>query len=199
MTDVFKVFTNRVRSCLQGSSDPHECAEHVATHLKELLKHPDFLEEQYTRVGEDEPKAHLMYVAPEKNFSVVSFVWKPGQQTCIHDHVCWCVVGVLKGQEEEAGFKLLKNQDETWLYPTGRHSIEPGHVCKLVPPDEDIHQVSNSGNDVAISIHVYGTDIGERGTSINRRFDLPIIDNPNGEPLVWRDDPVGQNTGIQLS
>jgi len=44
----------------------------------------------------------------------------------------------------------------------------------LVPPDEDIHAVGNYGSELAISIHVYGADIGILGTSIRRRYDQPV-------------------------
>jgi 3-mercaptopropionate dioxygenase len=47
----------------------------------------------------------------------------------------------------------------------------PGHVEALVPPAGDIHLVEADGDDLAISIHVYGADIEARGTSIHRRFD----------------------------
>ena len=197
----FTVFTNKLHSCLSASEDPYECAEHVATHLSELLKTPEFLEEVYREGCPDEPKANLVYVSPKGLFSVVAFVWQPGQATCIHDHVCWCVVGVLEGQEEETAFRIMTDgEGEKWLEPTQKINITPGHVCKLVPPGEDIHQVRNAGTETAISIHVYGTDIGKRGTSINRRFDnLPVKSGLEGTPLNWRDLDLGADTGIHLS
>ena len=48
-----------------------------------------------------------------------------------------------------------------------------GSVAALTPPG-DIHLVTNPGPGIAISIHVYGADIRERGTSIRRRYDLEV-------------------------
>ena len=36
---------------------------------------------------------------------------------------------------------------------------------------EDIHMVEAAGDDLTISIHVYGADIERLGSSIYRRFD----------------------------
>lgn len=37
----------------------------------------------------------------------------------------------------------------------------PGEVTIVLPPD-DIHRVESAGDGTAISLHVYGTDIGMR-------------------------------------
>ena len=44
-------------------------------------------------------------------------------------------------------------------------------VSGVAPPD-DIHQVANTGDDVAITLHVYGADLSE-GTSVRRTYELP--------------------------
>jgi hypothetical protein len=63
----------------------------------------------------------------------------------------------------------------------GQHLVEldrvaspQGSVAALVPPG-DIHRVTNDGDRPAISLHVYGADLRQRGTSIRRRYDLPIL------------------------
>ena len=64
----------------------------------------------------------------------------------------------------------------------------PGSVSVLVPPDEDIHAVGNYGRELAISVHVYGADIGVLGSSVNRTFpdDLVRQDDWSGSPVSWR-------------
>ena len=44
--------------------------------------------------------------SPTEAFSASAMVWLPGQQTMIHDHVAWCVTGVLQGHEYEEIFAL---------------------------------------------------------------------------------------------
>jgi len=72
------------------------------------------------------------HAEPDCSFSVTAMVWRPGQVTPIHDHVTWCVLGVLH------------------------------------------HRVRNRGDDIAISMHVYGADITRLGSSVRRTYDLPV-------------------------
>jgi predicted metal-dependent enzyme (double-stranded beta helix superfamily) len=44
----------------------------------------------------------------------------------------------------------------------------------LAPPG-DIHRVRNADIETAISLHIYGTDVGRLGSSIRREYDLPIL------------------------
>ena len=45
--------------------------------------------------------SHLLHAEPDGSFSIVAMVWLPGQVTPVHDHVTWCVFGVLQGAEHE--------------------------------------------------------------------------------------------------
>ena len=116
-------------------------------------------------------RQHLLHVSPTRRMSVVALVWQPGQRTPIHDHVAWCIVGVLRGIEREDRYRLVDLDGEQCLVPTGSVEAFPGHVEALVAPAEDIHCVTAGGDETTISIHVYGADIERRGTSIYRRFD----------------------------
>ena len=42
-------------------------------------------------------------------------------------------------------------------------------------PPGDIHRVRNSGEIVAISMHVYGADISRLGNSIRREYNVPVL------------------------
>ena len=48
----------------------------------------------------------------------------------------------------------------------GRDTVS-GHTVSAVPPPDDIHRMSNTGDDVAISLHAYGAD-GSNGSSARR-------------------------------
>jgi len=50
--------------------------------------------------------AHVVHTEPDGSFSVCALVWRPGQVTPIHDHVTWCVFGVLQGAEYEEIYAL---------------------------------------------------------------------------------------------
>jgi len=104
-------------------------------------------------------------------FSIVAVVWRPGQVTPIHDHVTWCVFGVIQGMEHEELFSV--DEKRACLVPAGERSNKTGEVSGFAPPG-DIHRVRNAGDETAISIHVYGTDVRLIGSSVRRYYDLPV-------------------------
>jgi predicted metal-dependent enzyme (double-stranded beta helix superfamily) len=55
-----------------------------------------------------------------------------------------------------------------------RNVNPPGSVSAFAPPG-DIHRVRNTGEVVAISMHVYGADISRLGNSIRREYSLPLL------------------------
>ncbi|MFG2293128.1 cysteine dioxygenase [Streptomyces sp. NPDC048603] len=118
-------------------------------------------------------RQHVLHAEPDGSFSVVALVWLPGQETCIHDHVSWCVAGVHEGEESERRYRLAASPGgAARLVPTEDVVNGPGEVCGFAPPG-DIHRVRNSCTAKAISIHVYGADVSRLGTSIRRVYRLP--------------------------
>lgn len=169
----------------------------VAGHLSPALEDPALLAPRHREPAEDGYNQHILHVEPDGSFSVVALVWLPGQETPVHDHVSWCVPGVYRGREEEIRYRLEgATRDEATaarpgdderatgdegegdgpvLVEAGREINQPGTVVTLTPPG-DIHHVRNPGPEKAISIHVYGADIGQLGSSIRRTYDLPVQD-----------------------
>ncbi len=187
-------FIDDIEALVASEQDPRRVALGVQARLPFLLARPDFLAPQYRQPDPNHYRTHLLAVAPSKKFSVLSMVWLPGQMTSIHDHICWCVVGVLQGLECEQRYSLRERSDgRRWLTPVGEDRLYPCQTAALVPPEENIHQVWNAGQDVAISLHVYGEDISVYGSSINQRFDdLPIsYDDTSGSPVAWRRELAG--------
>jgi predicted metal-dependent enzyme (double-stranded beta helix superfamily) len=109
-------------------------------------------------------------------------VWLPGQQTPVHDHVAWCVTAVLQGREHEDIFALADGGQAAGELAAGGQALRlvarnvnlPGSVSAFAPPG-DIHRVRNTGEVVAISMHVYGADISRLGNSIRREYTLPVL------------------------
>ena len=117
-------------------------------------------------------RQNVLHVEPDGSFSVAALVWLPGQETPIHDHVSWCVVGVYKGNEYETRYEIA-GEAESYLVEAGNGLSCAGSVDALVPPG-DIHKVTNAGAQLAVSIHIYGADIAAFGCSIRRRYHLPV-------------------------
>lgn len=101
---------------------------------------------------------YLLYRDPLERFSVVSFVWGPGQSTPVHDHTVWGLIGMLRGAEIEQPWS---EQDGCWV-AGGERLLRPGDIGRVSPRIGDVHRVANAHADqVSISIHVYGADIGQ--------------------------------------
>jgi predicted metal-dependent enzyme (double-stranded beta helix superfamily) len=161
-----------IRAATRQHADWAHTSQLVASALRRSLPGPEILTEP-ERVGDpDGYRCHILHVEPDGSFSVTAMVWLPGQVTPIHDHVTWCVFGVLQGAEYEQLYALAP--DGRRLQEVRRSRNNVGEVSGFAPPG-DIHRVRNYGQDVAISIHVYGADITRLGSSIRRVYDLPVI------------------------
>lgn len=125
--------------------------------LADLVSHDDWLPDAFAVPNPSRYQQYLLYCDPFERFSLVSFVWGPGQKTPIHDHMVWGMVGILRGTErcEEFGFR------DGRLVATGDHVCRPGEVDLVSPTIGDIHIVSNAETERAsVSIHCYGGNIG---------------------------------------
>lgn len=145
----------------------------VAEQLRLHLPKADLLTPEQRTGDPAKYVQHILYVAPDGSFSIVALVWLPGQETPIHDHVSWCVVGVAQEQESETLYRLCTDCAEPHLLATGTHHNPTGAVCGFAPPG-DIHKVRNCSDQTAVSIHVYGADISVLGSSVRRSYDHPV-------------------------
>ena len=103
---------------------------------------------------------HLLYADPLDRFSVVSFVWGPGQRTPIHNHTVWGIIGMLRGAEIAQPFERMV--DGTMRAAGEPHVLQPGEIECVSPRIGDLPRVSNAHADqVSISIHLYGGNIGK--------------------------------------
>lgn len=126
--------------------------------LSQLIAHDDWLPPQFAQPDPARYQQYLLHCDPLERFSVLSFVWGPGQATPLHDHTVWGMVGVLRGAElcEEFAFDPAGA-----LRPAGAHRLPQGAIDLVSPRIGDIHRVSNAHEvQVSVSIHVYGANIG---------------------------------------
>ena len=127
--------------------------------LSQLVSHDDWLPEEFAQADPERYQQFLLHADSRQRFSIVSFVWGPGQSTPIHDHRVWGLIGMLRGAEYSQGFE--RHIDSSLIADGKRVQLLPGQVEALSPKVGDIHQVSNAFDDqVSISIHVYGANIG---------------------------------------
>ncbi len=126
--------------------------------LRQLVSHDDWLPDAYAVPSDQSYRQYLLYRDPRDRFSVVSFVWQPGQQTPVHDHTVWGLVGVMRGVERCEEFTAPESGVPS--RKCGEHPLPAGAIDRVSPTIGDVHRVSNAGDRTAVSIHVYGADIG---------------------------------------
>jgi predicted metal-dependent enzyme (double-stranded beta helix superfamily) len=162
-----------IRSEVARGGDWQHTAQRVAGALRRHLPRPEALAGDLGQGqdGRDDPRSRLLHVEPDGAFSIQAIVWPAGRVTPVHDHVSWCVFGVIQGTLDEELFTLADGGD--LLVPAGRTTQATGAVTGFAPPG-DLHRVANPGNRTAISIHMYGTDLSRIGSSALRYYDLPV-------------------------
>src|SRR5262245_22396699 len=106
--------------------------------LARLLRNKSALEERFRAPLRHSSAQYLVHKPEDDSFSIVSFVWLPGQATPIHDHTVWGLIGVYEGEEEEERFARLNDGS---LQSLGSHVSQAGDVSYVCPPDREIHQV----------------------------------------------------------
>lgn len=127
--------------------------------LRELIASDDWLPERYAEASADGYRQYLLHCDSRERFSVVSFVWGPGQKSPIHDHTVWGIVGILRGAELEQSYS--RAADGRLVEHGAPERLERGEVTAVSPSIGDFHRVANALSDrPSVSIHVYGANIG---------------------------------------
>lgn len=140
--------------------------------LADLVAHDDWLPEVCATPNVQGYRQYLLYGDPLDRFSLVSFVWGPGQCTPVHDHGMWGLVGMLRGAEAATPYS---RRPDGSLHAGTPVTLHPGMVEAVSPIEGDIHRVANALPDrVSVSIHLYGGNIG----TIRRRAFDPVSSTP---------------------
>lgn len=144
--------------CDQGLNE-RALLEKATPLMRELVAQDDWLPPALAQSDPVFYRQYLLHGDPLGRFSIVSFVWGPGQQTPVHDHTVWGLIGMLRGAEFSQPYEADANGAQVAAGDARR--LEPGDVEAVSPTLGDIHQVRNAFADqVSISIHMYGGNIG---------------------------------------
>lgn len=151
-------FVDRFGALVARTVDERSILAEGGALLGRLIAAGDWLPASHAAPDPARYRQYLLHLDDRRRFSVVSFVWGPGQATPIHDHRIWGLVGVLRGAELSERFE--RGPDGS-LRPLGSERLAAGSVEAMSPGGGDIHRVANAHADrTTISIHVYGGDIG---------------------------------------
>ena len=148
---------------------PELALREAVPRLIALASNPAFLDAHVLPFLQEAREAEDWYVAhscegQDSSYSLQVFVWPAGTRTQIHDHTSWgvyyCAVGsVLEERYERLDdgsrpdfARLKKIWQLTWSQEDG--------VSTVLPYEQGIHRVGNLGTATAISVHLYGPQVG---------------------------------------
>lgn len=161
-----------VSAILDGVAPLKDQVAGIAAAKKRLIANPSALPEPFRKIH---PTAlytrNLVHQDPRNRFTVIAIIWGPFQDTAVHDHINWCVVGVLEGSAQVTNFERLDDGSipgKAELRARESFVTGPGSTAALLPPPRsNIHRMANTGRFPTVTIHTYG-DPGTKATS----FDL---------------------------
>jgi len=159
MWDRLRQFVDVVTQGLDAGLDDVGMLARAQAAMADLVASPEWLPDEFAQPDPAIYRQYLLYRDPQARFSVVSFVWGPGQKTPVHDHTVWGVIGQLIGSETSQRYR--QGASGALIAEGPPETLRPGQVASVAPFTCDIHRVENpSGTGKAISIHAYGGDIG---------------------------------------
>ena len=156
--DRLRRFVGDLTALANAGAGEAEIFDRGGASLRDLVAVDDWLPPEFAAPDPLQYRQYLLYCDPLERFSVVSFVWGPGQRTPAHDHTVWGLIGMLRGAEISRNYAI---DAEGKLEPRSVLPLAPGQVTAVSPDIGDIHAVENALPDrPSISIHAYGANIG---------------------------------------
>jgi predicted metal-dependent enzyme (double-stranded beta helix superfamily) len=154
-------FVGEAEQIVQTKDNESDAMRKLKPKLEALITSSSPIPSSAFSPRQDRYAMNLIYKPKDERFSVIGAVWKPGQTTPIHDHLTWAMIGTYRGQERESIFRRsdnLSNAHYAKLQKVSERTNQKGHVTVL--GSSGIHRVDNVASEPALSIHVYGRDIG---------------------------------------
>jgi predicted metal-dependent enzyme (double-stranded beta helix superfamily) len=128
--------------------------------VEERLLSPDFMKQQVNTIW---PNEICLYRSPERDFTVLAYVWEPRTRDVVHDHGAWGVISPVSQPLAERKYRRLddgRHEDTAELKEAAFWVIAPGQATVVRPLDEGIHRLENAGAGHVLSVNVYGRSLG---------------------------------------
>jgi predicted metal-dependent enzyme (double-stranded beta helix superfamily) len=109
-----KNFVDSFTGLVDTGASERELLDKGSELLKQLITTDNWLPDEYAQPHPQFYQQYLLYADPAARFSVVSFVWGPGQITPIHNHTVWGLVGVLRGAEYAQSYEKKDGFANRW-------------------------------------------------------------------------------------
>ncbi len=155
-------FVNFVTDCdaiVARNDDPLIIREQVAAQLTDFAKDWRMPDPVYRQLQPNAPYAsYLLYLNPAQTLNVVMDIYLPEQAAVTHNHRTWGCFVCLEGAERERLYDVPPDLSAPPAETIVR--ANPAGIVRLADPERQaFHQVEPAGV-TAISLHVYGADIG---------------------------------------
>jgi predicted metal-dependent enzyme (double-stranded beta helix superfamily) len=148
-------------------SDSAACmAEHVERALAAAATEPQLLAPEQRLGCTESYRRHLILADPAGRFAALALVWWPGHASPVHCHHTWCAYTVLDGWLDETLFAADAASDQAVNLGSQRRTR--GATSFVGAGLGGIHQLRNTSDAPAISLHVYGIGEQQIATHVNR-------------------------------
>ncbi|MFK7802738.1 MAG: hypothetical protein AB8G95_13970 [Anaerolineae bacterium] len=167
-TPELKVFIDAVNQIRTTAESPQAAVTAIRPNFETLLNNPDWLPEEFqqpaTLPGGMGRKTGmwLLYRSGDGGLAFSALVLSPGTKTPVHNHLAWGLVGLYKGLQSEVVFERTddgSSDGHAQLVVSEENKLTPGDFYELMP-ENDIHQVETTSNEVSVSLHLLGNDNG---------------------------------------
>jgi predicted metal-dependent enzyme (double-stranded beta helix superfamily) len=190
-TPAVRGFIDAVREAIAGAGSARHATELIRPHFAGLMAGDDWLPPEFQDSAPDSGMGGgigqwLIFRSADRDLSLFSLVVPAGVTTPIHDHLAWGLVGLFRGEQDETSYRALAGQP---LATTRRRHLRTGDFYALLPPDEDIHEVTTTSSMTSVSIHLLASDTGcvwrhsfDPGTGTPKPFRSGYVNAPCDEP-----------------
>lgn len=168
-TAALRSFIAGVRRAIAGSGSAEQAVENIRPAFSALLHDDGWLPARYQ---EPVPQSRmgggigqwLLFRSGTRDLCLFALVVPPGEETLVHDHLAWGLVGLYGGEQEETVY-ARRNEDA----PIGeseeltvklRRTVKRGDFYPLIPPAGDVHRVRTTSSETSVSIHLLANDTG---------------------------------------
>ena len=162
VTNDDRAFIDFVADCqaiVAHDGDPLTTRDQVAARLADFAKDWRMPDHAYRQLQPDAPYAsYLLFLNAAQTLNVVMDIYLPNQAAVTHNHRTWGCFVCLEGAERERLYDVPHDLSARPVETLVRDN-PAGVVRSADPPRHAFHQVEPAGV-TAISLHVYGADIG---------------------------------------
>ncbi len=133
--------------------------------VRNAFSRENWLPAEMTLARDDSYARHVLHSDPDRRYTILALVWQEGQASPIHAHHAWCAYGVVAGELCEERFEYVpeaQGASATGSLPRRKGDGGCGHAGL-----DQIHRISNTRRETAVSVHVYGVPASALATGLN--------------------------------